>query len=187
MKEVVAVRSRYHTFVLDEVHKSHNVGAVLRTLDAFGFQDVYTVHDRTTFIRNKGITKGSDQWLTIHRFDSSTSCIEELKEKGYRVVVTTAGGRAIDEVDWGQKSAVVMGAELTGIDQAFVEKADLQVRVPMVGFVGSLNVSVATACVAFHLRRCLEHQRVPERFLSVQEQKKLLLQWGMFGNDVARS
>lgn len=170
-------RSRFHTFVLEEVHKSHNMSAILRSLDGFGFQDVHVIHQRTTFLRNRGVTKGSDKWLDIHRHENVAECLQTIKARGYRIAVTDASGVSITEVDWSVPSAIVMGAELDGVGPELRSAADLSISVPMVGLVSSFNVSVATACIAFHLRKCLESRPSVQWKLTDAEQEKLLTQW----------
>ncbi len=177
MREVVSNRTRFHTFVLDEVHKSHNTSAVLRTLDGFGFQDVHLIHKRTLFVRSRIVTKGADRWLTLNRHESVEACADAVVQKGYRLVVTHGEGDPVQSIDWSKPSAIVVGAELDGVDEKLVARADQLVKVPMCGFVESFNVSVAVACIAFELRQSLSRLPSSDWMLSDLEREQLLVHW----------
>src|SRR5262245_26687796 len=66
--EVLSRRTRRLTVVLEDIRKSHNVSAVLRTCDAFGVQDVHVVEPREPFEAAAKIALGTQQWLTIHEY-----------------------------------------------------------------------------------------------------------------------
>lgn len=178
LQQAAAQRTRFHIFVLEEVHKGHNVSAILRSLDGFGFQDVYVINGRTALVHKPEVAKGAHKWIDIHRFDDWQSCIREVKQRGYRVAVTGGAGRSITEVDWTIPTAIVMGAELDGIDPQLQQAADLHITIPMVGLTQSFNVSVAAACIAFHIKQSTQEGVERQKwFLSVQEQQQLIRHW----------
>jgi len=82
------------------------------------------------------------------------STLEMLKEKGYWVVaLDPAGDVSLYELDVSRRLALVVGAEDTGVRQLVKKKADFLVKIPMLGKVNSLNVSVATAVALFEIAR----------------------------------
>ena len=177
LRRAAEERTRFHVFVLEEVHKGHNVSAILRSMDGFGFQDVYLINERTTLVRSREVAKGADKWIDMHRFDHWQSCIQEVKSKGYRIAVTGSRGQAVTDVDWSIPTAVVMGAELDGIGPRMNDVADLHITIPMVGLTQSFNVSVAAACIAFHIKQQMRMIPRPKWFLSEVEQKQLVHRW----------
>jgi tRNA (guanosine-2'-O-)-methyltransferase len=177
MREVAAHRTRFHTFVLDGVHKPHNVGAILRTLDAFGFQDVFILEKPGSRELGSEVSKGSAQWLTLNLYSNENPCWEALKSRGYRIAITHKEGVDFRTLDWSLPTAVVLGAELTGVSEASLERADCRVRIPMWGFVESLNVSVAAGILASHLREELETRHDSTWKFSSQEQTDLVEKW----------
>ena len=178
MKQVVQNRTRFHTFVLDDVHKSHNISAIFRSLDGFGFQDVYLIHKQTAMAKHSSVSKGSEKWLSLHHYQDHESCLSSLSSKKYRIVTTSADGLPLTEVDWTIPSAIVMGAELRGVHSTIKQASELSIKIPMHGFVESFNVSVAVACIAFYLRRELESSNIDWRF-SQKQQDSTLLTWQM--------
>jgi tRNA (guanosine-2'-O-)-methyltransferase len=177
LQKTAAARTTFHTFILEEVHKGHNVGAILRSLDGFGFQDVYTLNDRTNLIRKNSVAKGAQKWLTLHRHQDVIECIQAVKERGYRIAITTGTGKSITEVDWSVPTAIVMGAEMDGIGPEMKEASDLEIRIPMMGLTQSFNVSVATACIAFYVRQALHKLPPSEWQLTSAQQRNLIQSW----------
>lgn len=142
--------------VLDGVEDPHNVGAILRTCDAAGVTGVIR-QERHSAALDGVVGKASAGALAHARIATVVNiarALEELKEAG----VWTVGlaGDAPDlhtDVDWTLPSAVVLGAEGTGLRRLVRERCDRLVRIPMAGRVDSLNVSVAAGVVLFEVVR----------------------------------
>lgn len=160
LREVLSRRTRKLTLVLDNVHQSHNISAVLRSCDAFGIQDVHVIEVTARFEVAADIAAGATKWLTIHRHAGPTAfrdCAERLKAAGYRLVVTQPGpqgeGDTLETLDVTRPTALVLGNESVGISPEMLQHADGSVRIPMAGFVESLNLSVAAALCLYNLTR----------------------------------
>ena len=70
MQKVVAQRTHYVTVVLEEIFQEHNVSAAVRSVEAFGIQNIHSVeHNR--FSARKGISKGAEQWITLNRYGAA--------------------------------------------------------------------------------------------------------------------
>jgi len=142
--------------VLDGIEDPHNVGAIFRTCDAAGVTGVIR-QDRHSAALDGVVGKASAGALAHVRIATVVNiarAIEELKDAN----VWTIGlaGDAADrhtDVDWTLPSAIVLGAEGTGLRRLVRERCDRLVRIPMQGQVGSLNVSVAAGVVLYEVVR----------------------------------
>ena len=144
------------TVCLEDVHKPHNLAAIVRTADAAGISDVHaTWQDKEANIsRNKRAT-GSQNWVTIHFHDSISEAVQVLREQGMQIIATNLSDRAIDfrKVDYTKPTAILLGQEKTGISDEALALADQDIIIPMVGMCQSLNVSVASALVLYEAQR----------------------------------
>jgi 23S rRNA (guanosine2251-2'-O)-methyltransferase len=142
--------------VLDGLEDPHNVGAVLRTCDAAGVTGVIR-QERHSAALDGVVGKASAGALAHARIASVVNiarAIEELKDA--HVWTIGLAGDATDvhtDVDWTLPSAVVLGAEGTGLRRLVRERCDRLVRIPMYGRVDSLNVSVAAGVVLYEVVR----------------------------------
>jgi 23S rRNA (guanosine2251-2'-O)-methyltransferase len=142
--------------VLDGVEDPHNVGAILRSVDAAGAGGV--VRQARHAAALDGVTAkasaGAVSHVRIATVVNISRALEELKELGVWTVGLDAGASdAYDAVDYGQPTALVVGAEGTGLRRLVRETCDRLVSIPMSGEVSSLNVSVATGVVLFEAAR----------------------------------
>ena len=149
--KVIQNRTRYLTVVLEDIYQPQNASAVLRTADCFGVQDVHIIENRNEYVINPEVALGASKWLTLHRYseseDNTLKAIQELKEKGYRIVATMPHSNdvALSDLDMNQKTALFFGTELLGLSEVVQENADVFVRIPMYGFTESYNISVSAA------------------------------------------
>jgi tRNA (guanosine-2'-O-)-methyltransferase len=146
--EVVAHRTRTLTVVMEAFCDSQNVNAVLRTCEAFGVQELHAVEGpMKRFDRNKKISQNADKWLDVHRWRSTAECLGHLRDQGFAIYVThlDRGTRALGELSFAGKVALVFGNESRGVSDEAVRLADATFAIPMRGFVQSFNVSVAAA------------------------------------------
>jgi tRNA (guanosine-2'-O-)-methyltransferase len=179
--EVLSQRTRRITVVLEDFYGTHNIGAVLRTCDAFGIQDVHVIEDEHEFEHVPEIALGSQKWLTIHRHGAPNPrlrCVTALRQAGYRLLAVTphADAQPPEEVDVAQPCALVFGTEKDGLTDEILSLADGAVRIPMCGFVESLNVSVAAAICVYPIVQRL--RRGPHDWgLTDAERETLLFDW----------
>jgi tRNA (guanosine-2'-O-)-methyltransferase len=144
---------RYITVVLENMYKSHNTSAVLRTCDCFGIQDVHIIEDKEKYKTNPNIALGSSKWIDIIKYNNTKECLLSLKDKGYKIVATTpyTNNCSIEDLQINKKTAIVFGNELQGISNTIKENADMFVKIPMYGFTESFNLSVSVALTLFCL------------------------------------
>jgi tRNA (guanosine-2'-O-)-methyltransferase len=146
--EVVANRTRTLTVVMEAFCDPQNVNAVLRTCEAFGIQELHAVEGpMKPWDRNKRISQNADKWLDVRRWSSTAECLAWLKREGFAVYVTRLGdgGRALGDLSFAGKVALVFGNESRGVSEEALALADASFAIPMRGFVQSFNVSVAAA------------------------------------------
>ncbi len=142
--------------VLDGIEDPHNVGAILRTVDASGAHGV--VRQARHAAALEGVAaKASAGAVALVRIATEVNiarAIEELKELGVWSIGLAGGAtEQYDEIDWTLPTAIVLGAEGTGLRRLVRERCDRLVSIPMHGGVSSLNVSVAAGIVLFEAAR----------------------------------
>jgi tRNA (guanosine-2'-O-)-methyltransferase len=138
--------------VLEGVTIAHNASAVIRTCDAAGILHLDLVSPNPDLLGvNKAISTRAEKWVDIHFHKSIGDCLLPLKEKGFKVAVTHLEQGAIPyaELDYTQPLAVVFGSESEGVSPETLEFADLRIRIPMLGMVQSLNLSVSVGVILF--------------------------------------
>ncbi|MEJ5263917.1 MAG: RNA methyltransferase [Bacteroidales bacterium] len=183
INEKIEHRTRYITLLVENVYQSHNASAILRTSDCFGVQDVYIVEKNNRFSANEEVALGAQQWLTVKTYPSSEGntrqAIEELKQKGYRVVATALHKNAqpLENFDFKKgKVAFMLGTELTGLTEEALSLAEEYVIIPMRGFTQSLNVSVAAGILLHFSTWRVLNSDIPWS-LSEEEKLELKIQW----------
>jgi 23S rRNA (guanosine2251-2'-O)-methyltransferase len=142
---------------LDHVTDPGNLGAVVRTAEVVGAAGVLVPKDRAVGMTPSALkaAAGAAEHLPVARITNLVQALERLKEAGYWIV--GASEKASEEV-WGAplegRIVLVMGAEGSGLARLTERACDLLVRLPVRGQVSSLNVSAATAVLAYEwLRR----------------------------------
>lgn len=146
LREIFAARLDDVTVVLDRPHDPHNGAAVLRSCDAFGVQRVHIVAGSQPFLVSRVVSRRTERWLDIYEHATPEAALAPLAEQGFTLVTTHPQGELVPEdLPHIPKLALVLGNEHWGIDERFVRAAGRSVRIPMRGFVESLNVSVSAA------------------------------------------
>lgn len=181
INKVIDKRTRYLSVILEDIYQPHNASAVLRSCDCFGIQDMHIIENKNEFDPNKGVTIGADQWITLQSYNqagknNTEHCYRQLKNKGYQIIATTPheNNVTIDEISLDQKTALVFGAELTGLSDYALEHADDYAKIPMVGFSESFNISVSAALCLYELSTRLRKRRDDWR---LEDSEKLDLQF----------
>jgi 23S rRNA (guanosine2251-2'-O)-methyltransferase len=150
--------------VLDGIEDPHNLGAILRTADAAGVHGVIVQSRRAAALGGAAAkaSSGAVAHIKIAQVVNIARAIDELKEHGVWTVGFADDADAMyDAIDFSVPSAIVVGAEGTGLRRLVREKCDFTARIPMHGHVSSLNVSVATGIVLFEAIRQRAAQGVP--------------------------
>ena len=156
MREVLERRHDDLVVVIENVHDAHNASAILRSCDAFGVGRVALVYTDQEFPKiSHGVAGQVDKWLEIERYESAEECVASLHDEGITVYATrlTDDAQPYLDVDFTRPSAIVLGNEHSGCSDEMIAAADGSLIIPMVGFVGSLNVSVAAAVMLAEMAR----------------------------------
>ena len=154
INDMLALRQTDLTVLLEEVHKPHNVSAIIRSCDAVGVQNVHTVwFEKVATIRP--ISMGAHDWIDIHSHRTVEDAITQLKGEGKQVLVTHLSDTAIDfrAVDYTKPTAIIFGQERFGATEQAIAQADQDIVIPMMGMTQSLNVSVAAALILYEAQR----------------------------------
>jgi len=142
--------------VLDGVEDPHNVGAILRTVDAAGASGVVRQERHAAPLggATAKASAGAVSHVRIADVVNIARALEELKDAGvWTVGLAGDAGKRYDEIDYTLPTALVVGAEGTGLRRLVRERCDWLVSIQMQGHVQSLNVSVATGVVLFEAVR----------------------------------
>jgi 23S rRNA (guanosine2251-2'-O)-methyltransferase len=145
---------------LDGVTDPHNLGACLRSADAFGVHAVVVPKDRAVGL-NATVAKaasGAADTVPLVSVTNLVRSLSELKERGVWVVGADVDGENLFEADVSGPIAWVLGAEGSGLRRLTREACDRIVSIPMQGAVESLNVSVAAGICLFATRRQRTHR-----------------------------
>ncbi|MDH4181933.1 MAG: 23S rRNA (guanosine(2251)-2'-O)-methyltransferase RlmB [Betaproteobacteria bacterium] len=141
--------------VLDGVTDPHNLGACLRSADAFGVHAVVVPKDRAVGV-NATVAKaasGAADTVPVVAVTNLARALREMKEAGLWIVGADAGGESLFTADLGGPLAWVLGAEGAGLRRLTREHCDRIVGIPIAGSVASLNVSVAAGICLYAARR----------------------------------
>lgn len=142
--------------VLDGVQDPHNLGACLRTADACGALAVVIPRDRAVQLNAtvRKVAAGAAETTPVVVVTNLARCLRDLKEAGLWVVGAAAEApQSAAQADLSGPVALVMGAEGTGLRQLTRQRCDLMVRLPSLGAVESLNVSVAAGMLLYEAVR----------------------------------
>lgn len=141
---------------IDGVQDPHNLGACLRSADAAGVDIVFAPSKGTTGITEtvRNISTGAADNIPYVQVTNLNRTLEKLKDMGFWLVGTgDEESQLLYEVDFKGKIGLVMGSEAKGLRQKTAEKCDFLVRIPMLGQVDCLNLSVATGVCLFEAVR----------------------------------
>ena len=153
---VAAARTPGLFVVLDGIEDPHNLGAILRASEAAGVDGVVRQARRSAPLEGAvaKTSAGAVAHLRIATVVNIARALDELKEAGvWTVGLAGDGATSYDAIDFTVPTAIVAGAEGTGLRRLVRDACDHVAAIPMAGRVGSLNVSVATGIVLFEAVR----------------------------------
>lgn len=155
LKQVLDRRQTSLTLLLEEVHKPHNLAAVMRSADATGLFAIHAVGHREVTRRTPKSAAGSKRWVKVRMHDSTECAFHSLREQGKKIVVADPSADSIPftQYDFTQPTAIVFGQELEGLTHYARDHADQRIHIPMLGFTESLNVSVSAALILHEAMR----------------------------------
>ncbi|WP_186645718.1 TrmH family RNA methyltransferase [Fluviispira vulneris] len=200
MEKVAGKRSRKVLTVFENTHHAHNISAILRTIDAFGFLDLFFLYSNQEmrFRTADTIDRGASQWLMPKRLVSIEKCAHILQQNGYKIVLVSLpdfsrtakhysekipsfssnqfASTAFKDFIGDKKIALIFGSELHGVSPEWQDYADAYISVEMYGFMESLNVSVCAGIILQSLREFFEKSS-DNHLLSDLEKKLVIEHW----------
>lgn len=176
--QVIRARTNHFTVAMEDVFQMHNTSAVVRTCEVFGVQQAHSIEGRFGKRLDAKIAMGAQKWVDVFRYNDTQSCIDDLRAQGYQIVATTPHKDAyfLNDFDISKKSAFFFGTEKEGLSQQVLSQADTYLKIPMVGFTESLNISVAVAIVLQQLTDKLRRSQVAWQ-LTDEERLSTLINW----------
>lgn len=174
--EVLKERTNFLTVAIEDVFQLHNTSAVIRSCEVFGIQTAHIIEDRFGKRLDKNIAMGAQQWIDVHRYKNTTSCISHLRSEGYQIIATSPHNDSclLEEFDIDKKSALFFGTEKEGLSAEVMREADGFLKIPMVGFTESLNISVSAAIILQHLTTQLKKRELPWQLSDTEKLEKRL-------------
>lgn len=175
-------RTKHLTVLLENIFQEHNASAVLRNCDCFGIQELHVIEDSNKYKVQRDIARGAGKWVDLISFNDSNNsnlkAIKYLKEKGYKIASLSpeADNYSVYNLPIDQPLALIFGTEWKGVSEDLKENSDYLVKIPMVGFTESFNVSVSVALTLQTLRNRLENSNFNWK-LSEIEQIDLQIKW----------
>jgi 23S rRNA (guanosine2251-2'-O)-methyltransferase len=151
--------------VLDGIEDPHNLGAILRTADAAGADGIVIQTRRSAALGGAAAkaSAGAIAHAKIAQVVNIARAMDELKDAGiWTVGLAGEAQTPYDAIDLRAPSAIVVGAEGTGLRRLVRERCDFLAAIPMRGHVGSLNVSVAAGIALFEAVRQRNQTRSPK-------------------------
>ena len=157
--KVLQNRTKHFTIAIEDVFQMHNTSAVMRSCEVFGIQELHVIQERYGKSIDKEIAMGAQKWVDIHTYDNVSNCVTTLKSKGYQIIATTPHENdcLLDDFDISKPSALFFGTERDGLSQEILQQADGFLKIPMVGFTESLNISVSAAIIIQNIMNRLRH------------------------------
>jgi tRNA (guanosine-2'-O-)-methyltransferase len=179
IQRVVKNRRFDITVVLENVHDPHNIAAVLRTCDAVGISEVYTIDSvkRLSGRLGKKSSSSASKWVKVHHFDDMQVAVETIRSKYDRMVCTHLNSEAvfIYDMDFKGSIALVFGNEHAGVTDELRALCDGNFIIPQIGMISSLNISVACAVTIYEAFRQRSSINYDEKFTA--EKKNLWEDW----------
>ncbi|HZW39715.1 MAG TPA: 23S rRNA (guanosine(2251)-2'-O)-methyltransferase RlmB [Ignavibacteriaceae bacterium] len=140
--------------LLDSIQDPHNLGAILRTAECSGVDGVIITKHNSASINEtvRKVSAGATEHLKVSVVNNLANVIDLLKENSFWIVGSyLVGAKEFTQVDYKMPTALIMGNEEKGIRHLIADKCDFLVKIPMIGKIQSLNVSVATGVLLFEI------------------------------------
>lgn len=142
--------------VLDEITDVRNFGAIARTAECSGVHAIVIPKKGSAQINTDAVktSAGALNHIPVCRVDSLKATLQFLKDSGLQIIACTEkAADLVQKVDYNVPTAIVMGSEESGISSEIIKFADHLVKIPLLGKIASLNVSVATGIILYEVIR----------------------------------
>ena len=146
---VLKNRTKHFTIAMEDVYQLHNTSAVMRSCEVFGIQELNVIEQKFGKRIDTEIAMGAQKWVDVFRYNSVQSCMDEMRARGYQIIATTPHDEScfLHEFDITKPAALFFGTERDGLSQEVLDQADGFLKIPMVGYTESLNISVSAAII----------------------------------------
>ncbi|WP_246529760.1 23S rRNA (guanosine(2251)-2'-O)-methyltransferase RlmB [Mycoplasma zalophi] len=142
--------------ILDHIQDPHNLGAIMRSANAFGLKWIIIPKDRAASVNATAlkISSGGFNGLKIVKNSSLNTTINKLKEIGYWVYATSLDNKSINinDVKFNTPTVLIIGNEQKGVSNTLLKLSDQNIYIPQAGTVQSLNASVAAGICFYCLK-----------------------------------
>ena len=141
--------------ILDHLEDPHNLGAIIRTVEASGIDGIIIPKNRTVDVNDTVMKTSVGALFNVHisQVTNLNQTIKILKKKGFWIVGTDMDGVDYRKVEYPDKTALIIGSEGFGMSRLIKESCDFIVSIPMNGKINSLNASVAAGIMIYELIR----------------------------------
>lgn len=162
----------------ENVHKPHNLSAILRSCDAVGIPTVHAVHPTGGVPTYNETSASAEKWVRLEVHESLPAARGAVGEVQLLAAHFSGGANDYRDVDYTKPTCILMGNEKHGVSDEAAALANAHIIIPMLGMVQSLNVSVAAAVILFEAQR----QRRDAGFyhaprLSLEERQRLAFEY----------
>ena len=137
--------------ILDHLEDPHNLGAIIRTVEASGIDGIILPKNRSVSV-NETVMKtsvGALYNVNICQVTNLNQTISKLKELGFWIIGTDMNASNYQDINYPEKSALIIGSEGFGMSRLVKESCDYVVSIPMYGKINSLNSSVAAGIIIY--------------------------------------
>lgn len=155
-KDLSDLSNYQRLIILDQIEDPHNLGAIIRSAESFGFDGVIIPERRSASVSPivYKTSAGAINNINVIMVKNINRSIEEIKEAGFWVYgLAGEASSPIDKTDLKGKVCLVVGNEGKGLSRLVRENCDILINIPMKGFVNSLNASVASAIAMYEVLR----------------------------------
>lgn len=151
---VLAARLGSVVTIVEDTYDPHNAAATIRTTEALGLQELHAIEPNGQFSAAIGVTRGAHRWIDLVRSPDARATIAGLQARGFAVYATLPDApHSIDDVAVDRPLAIAFGNEHAGLSADAIAACDGRVRVPMLGFTESFNLSVTVALAMSQIAR----------------------------------
>lgn len=173
---VLEERTKFLTVAIEDVFQMHNTSAVIRSCEVFGIQEAHVIEGRFGKRLDKNIAMGAEKWVDVHRYEGTGDCIRHLREQGYTIIATSPHSNTalLEDFEITTKTALFFGTEKEGLSSEVLQQADGFLKIPMVGFTESLNISVSAAIILHSLTEKLKRTAFDWQLTPMEKMEKRL-------------
>lgn len=174
--KVLQNRTKHFTIAMEDVYQLHNTSAVMRSCEVFGIQELNVIEQKFGKRIDTEIAMGAQKWVDVNRFNTVQSCVDEMRAKGYQIIATTPHNDScmLHEFDISKRSAIFFGTEKNGLSEEVLHQADGFIKIPMVGYTESLNISVSAAIIIQDVTNRLRQSSIDWHFTEEEILEKRL-------------